>query len=107
MTASATLPAPLRRPARPKRVLMWHVHGSYCTSLVAGGHDYVVPVIPGRGADGRGRARTWTWPENVVELPPERLRDEDEHIRTLAPVECSATPDDKRVERNAELRPEA
>jgi glycosyltransferase involved in cell wall biosynthesis len=76
VTASATLPAPLRRPARPKRVLMWHVHGSYCTSLVAGGHDYVVPVIPGRGPDGRGRARTWTWPENVVELPPERLRDE-------------------------------
>ena len=59
------------------RVLLWHVHGSWTTALVHGEHDYVVPVLPGRGPDGRGRARTWDWPESVVELSPDELRDAD------------------------------
>jgi glycosyltransferase involved in cell wall biosynthesis len=58
------------------RILCWHVHGSWSTALVQGDHEYVVPVIPGRGPDGRGRARTWEWPEAVVERSPEQLRDE-------------------------------
>jgi glycosyltransferase involved in cell wall biosynthesis len=57
------------------RVLVWHVHGSYLTSLVQGDHTYLVPVTPGRDADGRGRARTWDWPDSVVEVTPEALRD--------------------------------
>jgi len=57
------------------RVLVWHVHGSYLTALVAGGHTSLIPVTPDRDADGRGRARTWTWPENAVEVTPEALRD--------------------------------
>ena len=77
MTAATALPAPLRRPQRPRRVLMWHVHGSYCTSLVQGGHEFVVPVLPDRGPDGVGRARTWEWPGTVRELPPADLHDED------------------------------
>jgi glycosyltransferase involved in cell wall biosynthesis len=52
------------------------VHGSWTTALVQGPHRYVVPVLPGRGPDGRGRARTWSWPESVVERTPEQLRDE-------------------------------
>lgn len=55
------------------RILLWHVHGSWTTAFVQGRHDYVVPVLPGRGPDGLGRARTWDWPASVVELPPERL----------------------------------
>ncbi|AXI80574.1 glycosyltransferase [Peterkaempfera bronchialis] len=58
-------------------ILLWHVHGSWTTSFVQGPHTYVVPVTPGRGPDGRGRARTWDWPATVVELPPERLRAAD------------------------------
>ncbi|PRX96174.1 glycosyltransferase [Allonocardiopsis opalescens] len=58
------------------RILIWHVHGSWTTSFVQGRHDYLLPVLPGRGADGRGRARTWDWPASAVELPPERLRGE-------------------------------
>jgi hypothetical protein len=58
------------------RVLLWHVHGSWTTALVHGGHEYSVPVLPGRGPDGRGRAQTWDWPESVVELTPEQLADE-------------------------------
>ena len=58
------------------RVLIWHVHGSWTTAFVQGRHEYVVPVVPDRGPDGRGRARTWDWPPSVVERPPERLADE-------------------------------
>jgi glycosyltransferase involved in cell wall biosynthesis len=58
------------------RVLLWHVHGAWTTAFVHGPHDYVVPVTPDRGPDGVGRARTYTWPEDVAELPPEALRDE-------------------------------
>jgi hypothetical protein len=58
------------------RILLWHVHGSWTTAFVQGGHEYVLPVLPGRGPDGRGRARTWDWPSNVVERTPEQLRQE-------------------------------
>lgn len=51
------------------RVLLWHVHGSWTTAFVQGGHDYLLPVIPDRGPDGLGRARTWDWPDTVVEVP--------------------------------------
>ncbi|MDB5028896.1 MAG: glycosyl transferase, group 1 [Candidatus Eremiobacteraeota bacterium] len=57
-----------------KRILMWHVHGSYATSLVQGRHTYFIPVLPGRGADGRGRARTWEWPDNAIEVTPADAR---------------------------------
>lgn len=55
-------------------VFFWHVHGSYATSLVQGPHTYLVPVLPGRGPDGRGRAMTWDWPASVVEVGPEEAR---------------------------------
>jgi hypothetical protein len=58
------------------RVLMWHVHGSWTTSFVQGGHPCLLPVTPDRGPDGRGRAATWDWPGTAVEVAPERLRDE-------------------------------
>jgi hypothetical protein len=53
------------------RVLLWHVHGSWTTAFVQGRHEYLVPVVPGRGPDGRGRARTWDWPASVAEVTPE------------------------------------
>jgi glycosyltransferase involved in cell wall biosynthesis len=58
------------------RILLWHVHGSWTTSFVQGSHEYVLPVTPDRGPDGRGRARTWNWPETVTEVEPDRLHDE-------------------------------
>ena len=57
----------------PVRILLWHVHGSWTTAFVQGEHDYVVPVLPDRGSDGRGRAETWDWPASVVEVPPDEL----------------------------------
>ena len=59
------------------RILLWHVHGAWTTAFVHGDHDYVVPVLPDRGPDGVGIARTYDWPrDRVTELPPEALRDE-------------------------------
>ncbi|WP_433286822.1 glycosyltransferase [Micromonospora sp. CA-244673] len=54
-------------------VLLWHVHGSWTTSFVHGRHRYLVPVTPDRGPYGRGRARTYAWPGNAVEVTPEEL----------------------------------
>jgi glycosyltransferase involved in cell wall biosynthesis len=56
----------------PRRVLLWHVHGSWTTSFVHGRHTYLVPTLPGRGPDGRGRARTYDWPAAAVEVTPEQ-----------------------------------
>jgi glycosyltransferase involved in cell wall biosynthesis len=55
------------------RILIWHVHGSWTTALVQGPHTYLLPVLPGRGPDGRGRAQTWEWPQAAVELTPGEL----------------------------------
>ena len=58
------------------RILLWHVHGAWTTAFVHGRHEYVVPVLPDRGADGVGIARTYRWPDGVRELSPEELREE-------------------------------
>ncbi|OII66050.1 glycosyl transferase [Streptomyces sp. CC53] len=57
-------------------ILLWHVHGSWTTAFVQGPHTYLVPVLPGRGPDGRGRAATFAWPDAVREVTPDRLREE-------------------------------
>ena len=59
------------------RILVWHVHGSWTTSLVQGRHEYLLPVLPDRGPDGGGRARTWEWPPRAIEVTPEELADAD------------------------------
>jgi hypothetical protein len=65
------------------RVLLWHVHGSWTTAFVQGGHDYLLPVTPRRDADGLGRARTWNWPVNAREIPLDRLADSDPDVVVL------------------------
>ena len=65
------------------RILLWHVHGSWTTSFVHGGHDYLVPVLPDRGPDGRGRARTWDWPASVHEIEPSDLADSEIDVVVL------------------------
>src|SRR5690606_10187518 len=39
-------------PRRTLRILLWHVHGSWTTSFVHGGHVCLLPVTPDRGPDG-------------------------------------------------------
>jgi Glycosyl transferases group 1 len=65
------------------RILIWHVHGSWTTAFVQGDHTYLLPVTPDRGPDGRGRARTWDWPASAIEIPADRLRDENVDVVIL------------------------
>lgn len=69
--------------SRPLRIFAWHVHGAYSTSLVHGRHEYLVPTLPDRGPDGRGRARTYTWPDAAVEVSPEEARAADVDVVVL------------------------
>jgi hypothetical protein len=66
------------------RILLWHVHGAWTTAFVHGDHDYVVPVLPDRGPDGVGIARTYDWPsDRVTELPPAALREQNVDLVVL------------------------
>ncbi|HYO33907.1 MAG TPA: glycosyltransferase [Nocardioidaceae bacterium] len=65
------------------RILVWHVHGSWTTSFVSGCHEYLLPVVADRSADGRGRARTWDWPQAAREVSPEQLAHEDIDVVVL------------------------
>jgi hypothetical protein len=65
------------------RIFLWHVHGSWTTALVQGRHEYLLPALPDRGPDGRGRAETWEWPESAVELSPEEAAEADIDVLLL------------------------
>lgn len=65
------------------KVLLWHVHGSWATAFLQGPDEYLLPVLPDRGPDGRGRARTWDWPARAREVTPEQLADEDFDVVVL------------------------
>jgi len=60
---------------RMRSLLVWHVHGSWLESLVAGRHRYVIPVNAAKDSDGRGLAgRQWPCAHEVA---VGELRDED------------------------------
>ena len=65
------------------RVLLWHVHGSWTTAFVQGGHDYLLPVNDARDRDGLGRAATWDWPATAREVPCAELADSDPDLVVL------------------------
>ncbi len=60
----------------PLRVLTWHVHGSYLWYLSHVPVTWYLPV--GRDAPGYGgRGETFSWPDNVVEVPADQVRQLD------------------------------
>ncbi len=65
------------------KILLWHVHGAWTTAFVQGQHTYYVPVTPGRGPYGRGRADTYPWPDSAVEVKPGDLADLDVDVLVL------------------------
>jgi glycosyltransferase involved in cell wall biosynthesis len=65
------------------KVLVWHVHGAWSTAFVHGRHEYLVPLLPDRGPDGRGRAQTYAWPDNVIEVTPEECADAEVDVVVL------------------------
>jgi hypothetical protein len=64
------------------RILLWHVHGSWTTSFVQGGHTYLLPTLPDGGPWGRGRAGR-DWPDTVHEIPVARLAQSDVDVVVL------------------------
>jgi glycosyltransferase involved in cell wall biosynthesis len=56
-------------------LLVWHLHGSWTTSFVQGGHQYLIPTDAQRGPWGAGRPAAWDWPANAIETPPTALAD--------------------------------
>ena len=75
-------------------VLLWHVHGAWTTAFVHGPHEYLVPVLPDRSADGRGRALTYRWPDTVREVTP--------HEAARAPVDVVVLQRPEELSRLAE-----
>jgi hypothetical protein len=64
-------------------VLVWHVHGSWTTAFVQGGHTYLVPATPDRGPDGLGRTPNWPWPDDAVEVTAEEAADAEVDVVVL------------------------
>lgn len=59
-----------------RRILLWHVHGAWTTSLVQGPHEYLLPVLPGGGPWGMGRCGR-NWPASAQDVPAGQLADAD------------------------------
>lgn len=56
----------MTRQGRPRTVLLWHVHGAWTESFVAGRHRYLIPVDDAHDSDGRGLSgRHWPNAEEV------------------------------------------
>jgi len=53
------------------------------TAFLQGRHTYLVPVTPDRGPYGRGRARTYPWPDNAVEVTPVQLANAEVDVVVL------------------------
>ncbi len=64
-------------------VLVWHVHGAWTTAFVQGKHQYLIPTTPERGPYGLGRARTYPWPPNAVEVSPAELARSEVDVMVL------------------------
>ena len=60
---------------RPLRVLTWHVHGSYLYYMAQAPHVFYLPAKPGRPEGYGGRSGGFSWPDNVVEVPAEDVRE--------------------------------
>jgi hypothetical protein len=59
------------------RILVWNLYGPWTSAFVHGDHHYFVPVVAERNADGLGRLPSYPWPEEVNEITPEQVREND------------------------------
>ncbi len=64
-------------PEHPLRVFTWHIHGSYLYYLLQTGHDFYVPVKPGRPPRYVGITPSYPWPRNLHEVNADQVRDLD------------------------------
>lgn len=61
------------RPAKPLRILTWHVHGNYLYYLSQVPHTFILPVDETRSPGYAGRAGSLPWGDNIIEVPVEQL----------------------------------
>jgi hypothetical protein len=59
------------------KILTWHVHGNYLYYLAQVPHTFYLPVKPGRPEGYGGRAPGFDWPDNLVDVPAEAVKDLD------------------------------
>ncbi len=59
----------------PLRVLTWHIHGSYLYYLVQTPVEFYLPTRGNPENGYSGRAGSFPWPENVHEVPAEKVCD--------------------------------
>jgi glycosyltransferase involved in cell wall biosynthesis len=72
------------------RILLWHVHGSWTDAFVRGPHEYLLPVLPGGGPWGLGRAGR-NWPASVSEIALDTLdADSVDAVVLQRPAEIAA-----------------
>lgn len=60
---------------RRLKILTWHVHGSYLFNLVQAPHNFYLPTRRGRPEGYGGRSGHFPWPDNVYDVPFDRVRD--------------------------------
>jgi hypothetical protein len=60
-----------------RRVLTWHIHGSYLYYLIQSPHEFYLPVRPDRSAGYGGAGGSQPWAANVHEVPAEEVKDLD------------------------------
>lgn len=59
----------------PLRIFTWHVHGSYLFYLSQLPHELYVPVDAGQSPGYAGRTPSYPWPQNVIEVPKDKVRE--------------------------------
>jgi glycosyltransferase involved in cell wall biosynthesis len=62
---------------RSLNILTWHIHGNYLFYLAQVPHRFYLPVKDGNPEGYGGRLPGMPWPDNVVEVPAERIADLD------------------------------
>ena len=60
-----------------RKILIWHIHGSYLSALGQVEHDWYLPVRPGRPDGYGGRGQPSDLPDYMREVPAEQVRDLD------------------------------
>jgi glycosyltransferase involved in cell wall biosynthesis len=61
---------------RPK-IFTWHIHGSYLFYLSQGNYDIYIPTKPEKTEGYYGRGGTFSFGQNVIEVPAERVKDHE------------------------------
>lgn len=57
------------------KIFTWNVHGTYMNNLVKTGHNFYIPVKPGRPYNYDGKTSGYKWPKNAHEIKAKQIKD--------------------------------